>query len=159
MRSLQEIVAVPPSSSPQAIFYDGGKWEERKVNFVSFSISWWKAVLICLSLVEADSYVPGREIISRKYTQFNEIKPATAKEYINELARKYPPGAKIADVPTQRKGSGHQNDGLRTQEDITGVMILEVPVQKGKVPKEILDHATKKDVVIRDENGKILNLP
>ncbi|MGF7088636.1 hypothetical protein JOD24_002485 [Kroppenstedtia sanguinis] len=107
--------------------------------------------------VRVDSYVPGREIISRKYTQFNEIKPATAKGYINELARKYPPGAKIADVPTQRKGSGHQNDGLRNQEDITGDMILEVPVQKGKVPKEILDHATKKDIEIRDETGKVLN--
>ncbi|MGF7089339.1 hypothetical protein JOD24_003222 [Kroppenstedtia sanguinis] len=34
MRFLQEIVTVPPSPSPQAVFYDGGQWEERKGRFV-----------------------------------------------------------------------------------------------------------------------------
>ena len=41
MRSLQEIVAVPPSRSPQAIFYDGGNGKrERIVSFPS-SILWF----------------------------------------------------------------------------------------------------------------------
>ncbi|MGF7086582.1 hypothetical protein JOD24_000411 [Kroppenstedtia sanguinis] len=35
MRSLQEIVAVPPSLSPQAMFCDRGAMEERKDRFVS----------------------------------------------------------------------------------------------------------------------------
>ncbi len=34
LRSLQEIVALPPSPSPQTIFCDGGPWEERKDCFV-----------------------------------------------------------------------------------------------------------------------------
>ncbi len=34
LRSLQEIVAVPPVPSPQAIFCDSGQWEERKNRFV-----------------------------------------------------------------------------------------------------------------------------
>src|SRR5699024_9216402 len=63
--------------------------------------------------VRLDSYNPKKgEIVSRKYTQLANIKFQTAKNYINELKNKYPPGAKIADVPSQRKGSGHQNDGL-----------------------------------------------
>ena len=106
--------------------------------------------------VRLDSYVPGEEIISRKYTQLAAVKPETAKKYIDELVGKYPPNAKIADVPTQKKGSGHSNDGL-AGDVLEGDMILEVPVQKKDVPKEILDYATKKDVIIRDETGRVLN--
>jgi hypothetical protein len=36
-------------------------------------------------------------------------------------------------------------------------MILEVPVQKNKVPKEILDYAKERGIVIRDEQGRVLN--
>ncbi len=82
----------------------------------------------------------------------------TKKEYINEILRKYRRGTKIADVPTQRKGSGHPNEGLAGQALSTdSVMILEVPVQKNKVPKEILDYAKERGIVIRDEQGRVLN--
>jgi len=80
----------------------------------------------------------------------------TKKEYINEILRQYRRGTKIADVPTQLKGSGHPNADLAELE-LQGRFILEVPVQKKDVPKEILDHATKKKVIIRDETGRVLN--
>ncbi|MDA8352449.1 MAG: hypothetical protein M0Z65_04530 [Firmicutes bacterium] len=109
--------------------------------------------------VRLDSYNPKKgEIVSRKYTQLANIKFQTAKNYINELKNKYPPGAKIADVPSQRKGSGHQNDGLAGLDiNPEGEMILEVPVQKKKVPQNILDYADSRDITIRDEKGNILN--
>jgi hypothetical protein len=46
----------------------------------------------------------------------------TKKEYINEILRKYRRGTKIADVPTQRKGSGHPNEGLAGQALSTEVL-------------------------------------
>jgi hypothetical protein len=50
--------------------------------------------------------------------------------------RNMKPVLRIADVPTQRKGSGHPNEGLAGQALSTdSVMILEVPVQKGKYRK------------------------
>ncbi len=39
-------------------------------------------------------------------------------------------GAKIADVPTQRKGSGHQNARLSEFDELQGDMILEVPCKR-----------------------------
>ena len=101
-----------------------------------------------------DSYDPAKgEIISRKNTQLAEVQESTANGYLKELADKYPDGSTIADVPTQRAGSGHINDGLggRTLE---GRQILEVPVQTKPVPKSVLDKADELDILIRDINGK-----
>src|SRR5690606_7649231 len=90
-----------------------------------------------------DSYDPDkREIISRKYTQLSQISFKTAKAYIDEIPDKYESGTLIADVDSQRKGSGHPNAGLARTE-LEGKYILEIPFQKHPVPKEILDHATK----------------
>ncbi len=75
-----------------------------------------------------DSYVPGELIVSGKYTQLGSIRPETAKSYIDEILRKYPPGMPI-------KGGGR----------IDGDLVLEVPVQDGHVPQVILDHANGKE--------------
>ncbi|MCS1351698.1 hypothetical protein [Mechercharimyces sp. CAU 1602] len=59
---------------------------------------------------------------------------------------------KIADVKTQKKESGHQNEDLAGSELADdGQMVLEVPVHKGSIPKEILDYATDRNILIRDE--------
>jgi len=93
-----------------------------------------------------DSYNPRTgEIVSRKYTQLSEVQEATGVEYINELAKKYPPGTAIADVPSSGALAG---DRLR------GQMIPEVPVQTKPIPKAVLDAANQKNIVIRDINGK-----
>ncbi|MCS1350749.1 hypothetical protein [Mechercharimyces sp. CAU 1602] len=61
-------------------------------------------------------------------------------------------------MKTQRKGSGHQSDGLAGDRlDENGQMILEIPVQQKEVPQEILDYAADRDITIRDEKGNILN--
>jgi hypothetical protein len=101
-----------------------------------------------------DSYKPGSEIVSRKYTQLGEVKPETAKGYLNEFADTYPTGSTVADVPTQRPGSGHQNAGL-AGEKLDGQMILEVPPQNQPIPKSVLDHAEDLGIIIRDSNGKV----
>ncbi|MFD1434306.1 hypothetical protein ACFQ5F_05125 [Kroppenstedtia eburnea] len=85
-----------------------------------------------------------------------DIQYQTARNYMNEFLTKYAPGTNIKDVPTQRKGSGHQNDGL-AGESLEGDMILEVPVQKKPVPRNVREYATDHDIIIRDEKGKVYN--
>src|SRR5690606_36295297 len=105
--------------------------------------------------LRVDSYDPdNEEIISRKYTQLSQISFKTAKACIDEIPKKYKSGTLIADVDSQRKGSGHPNAGLARTE-LEGKYILEIPFQKHPVPKEILDHATKNLVIIRDETGRV----
>ena len=50
-----------------------------------------------------DSYVPGKEIVSRKYTQLADVKESTGIGYLNELKTKYPSGAVSTDSPFNRK--------------------------------------------------------
>jgi Pretoxin HINT domain len=109
--------------------------------------------------VRVDSYndVTG-EIVSRKLTQLEQIQEQTAIGYVNELAKKYPPGAKISGVPSQLAGSGHQNAELAGKIlNADGKMILEVPVQKKAVPQAVIDAANEKGIIIRDINGKVYN--
>lgn len=42
-----------------------------------------------------DSYIPGKEIASRKFSQLGNIAEDTAKKYIDEIGEKYAPGAII----------------------------------------------------------------
>jgi hypothetical protein len=95
-----------------------------------------------------DSYVPRREIIERKYTQLASVKPKTAKGYIDSLRNKYEPGQLIADSARNRAL------GLAGKK-LKGDHILEVPPQDQPVPEEVLGHAAKRGVVIRDTDGKV----
>ncbi len=100
-----------------------------------------------------DSYdQAGGAIVSRKLTHFPDVQLKTAKYYIDEIQRKYPPGATIADVPSNRI-----REGLSPGNVLQGQKILEVPVHN-TIPQEILDYATLKGVAIRDINGKCYNL-
>ena len=58
--------------------------------------------------VRLDSYVPNKEIVSRKYTQFDEVSEETAIRYLKELEDKYPPGSIIADVPSNKIGANRE---------------------------------------------------
>jgi len=105
--------------------------------------------------VRLDSYNTKREpmgIFSRKDTQLRNISKETAKRYLDELAKKYPVGAVIADVPSSNK----YNPPLAGK-TLKGQLYLEVPVQKDDVPTEILDYAKNKRIIIRDINGKKYN--
>jgi hypothetical protein len=92
-----------------------------------------------------DSYneISG-EIVSRKYTQLGLISEKTAIGYINELANKYPVGAKIAKV---------RSSGTIAGSELRGDLILEVPLQLHQIPPSVLRAATKKGVIIRDVYG------
>jgi len=106
-----------------------------------------------------DSYKPGLEIVSRKYTQFDEINESTAFAYLNELKKKYPVNAEIANVKSSQKLLKDLSEtGQRPF--LEGQLILEIPVQKsGKINQSIIDYANRFDVniQIRDVQGKIYN--
>jgi len=98
--------------------------------------------------VRVDSYVPNREIISRKYPEGGYLDTERGVGYIVELVEKYPSGAIISNVPTTRAA------GLAGQ-PLRGRLILEVPVLTREVPKELLDFASRNGVTIRDETGRV----
>jgi hypothetical protein len=93
-----------------------------------------------------DAYRPGREVISRKFTQFAAITEATGVGYIKELVKKYPVNARIANV----RSTPPRLRGQRLQ----GQLILEVPVQSGQIPQSVLDEARGSGVLIRDVFGR-----
>ncbi|MFH5877748.1 hypothetical protein [Arthrobacter sp. NA-172] len=90
-----------------------------------------------------DSYIPGKQIISRKYTQLAEVQERTALGYLKELPEKYAPGEVAA----------------RTGEPIDGIWILEIPRQVKPIPQSVLDYANRYDIIIRDITGKRYNSP
>jgi hypothetical protein len=94
-----------------------------------------------------DSYNPEvGEIVSRKFTQLAAVQERTALRYINEIPRKYPVGASIANVPSIGALSG---GALR------GRHFLEVPVQRAPIPGNVLDYAAQLNVIIRSVSGRI----
>ena len=76
--------------------------------------------------VRLDSYVPGKEIVSRKYTQLSEVSEETAIRYLKELSDKYAPGSVIADVPSNKTGVNKGIFELNQGDKLKGQMILEV---------------------------------
>ncbi len=96
-----------------------------------------------------DSYIPGKEIISRKFTQLGKIDKKTAIGYIDEMRKKYSPGTKIKD--TKRNADAIKKGG----DKLGGDMILEIPPQKSPIDPDVLQHAKDVKVKIRDTNGKI----
>jgi hypothetical protein len=102
-----------------------------------------------------DSYIPDVEIVSRKHTQLAEVQEATAVRYLREFAEFYSRGTPIADTPSNRRDL----DADQIGRPLSGEMILEVPVQRGDVPPAILEAAEDLGIVIRDENGRVHELP
>ncbi|WP_291869854.1 hypothetical protein [Maribacter sp.] len=90
-------------------------WEEVKRLFKrgnDFNRKGWKNYdfneINLLDKKRLDSYIPGKEIISRKATTLSEIKAATFEKYLKELTTKYKVG-KIIDsskLPKNTKLSG-----------------------------------------------------
>ena len=108
--------------------------------------------------VRLDSYDPQiGEIVSCKKTLLYEVSEETAIRYLKELEEKYSPGSIIADVPSNisktNAGIFRANNG----NVLKGQMILEVPVQKAKIPPNVLEYAKKHYIKIRDIKGKYYN--
>ena len=107
--------------------------------------------------VRLDSYVPNKEIVSRKYTQLSEVSEETAIRYLKELSDKYAPGSIIADVPSNRTGLNKGIFEVNQGRDLKGQMILEVPVQKKPIPQNVINYADKLRIKIRNTNNKLYN--
>jgi hypothetical protein len=98
-----------------------------------------------------DSYDPTKgEIVFRRDTQFSEISLKTAMAYLQEFTKKYPPGSIIANVPSAGELAGRR---------LEGKMFFEVPVQWKRIPELLLLEAKRRDIQIRDTNGKVYELP
>ena len=107
--------------------------------------------------VRLDSYVPNKEIVSRKYTQLSEVSEETAIRYLKELSDKYAPGTKIADVPSNISGANAGIFKANNGKVLDGQMILEVPVQKEPIPQNVINYADKLRIKIRNTNNKLYN--
>ena len=108
--------------------------------------------------VRLDSYVPNKEIVSRKYTQFDEVSEETAIRYLKELEEKYAPGSIIADVPSNKTGVNRGIFKKNKGNILDGQMILEVPVQKkADIPPNVLEYANDHNIKIRDIKDKYYN--
>ncbi|MEV6661750.1 hypothetical protein [Nocardia fluminea] len=99
-----------------------------------------------------DSYIHGSEIVSRKHTQLSDISQKSAVKYLRELVKKYGPGTRIANTPSNRS----QLPAYLIGRGLSGRMILEVPVQLAPVPPMVKAVASRLRITIRDENGNIL---
>jgi hypothetical protein len=94
-----------------------------------------------------DSYNPATgEIVSRKFAQLADTSLNSAIAYLREAARKYPPGATIANVPSS---------GVLAGQKLQGSVYLEVPIQTMPIPQRILDAAKNHKVRIRDIEGRV----
>ena len=67
--------------------------------------------------IRLDSYTHKKHIVSRKATDFDQIKPETFKSHLDELLNKYLPGAKIVAV----------DEKIRNL-TLKGELIMEVPL-------------------------------
>ena len=68
-----------------------------------------------------DSYIPGKEIVSRKATTLSEIKPETFEGYLKELTTKYKKGTKIKS-PKYSTGANAIDGKI-----LSGEYFLEIP--------------------------------
>ena len=93
-----------------------------------------------------DALIPGKEIISHKFTQLADIKFNTVKKYIDEIEKKY---------ANQMTNSTKLSEQVSTQ-DLAKV--LEIPPQAKEIPAEVLKYAKDVDVTIREISGKALEI-
>ncbi|OUE25172.1 hypothetical protein BFL36_05265 [Clavibacter michiganensis] len=105
-----------------------------------------------------DSYIPGREIVSRKHTQIAEVLSRSAMAEIKEITRKYAPGSLIKTPIRPRPDTVFSEanrvlGGLR----LRGQPILEVPPQVHPIPDVVLEYADAHRVIIRDTTGHVYN--
>ena len=107
--------------------------------------------------VRLDSYVPNKEIVSRKKILLYEVSEETAIRYLKELEEKYSPGSIIADVPSNNTGANEKIFELNGDNVLRGQMFLEVPVQEAKIPPNVLEYANDHCVKIRSIKGKYYN--
>lgn len=101
-----------------------------------------------------DSYVPDKEIVSRKHTQLGEVQEDTGIGYVREIDNKYAPGEVVKDTAHNRDQIGDA-----AGKPLRGDKVLEVPPQTSEVPESVLKEADARDITIRDTDGKVYEVP
>ena len=96
-----------------------------------------------------DSYIPGSDIVSGKFSHLASVIESTGLGYLNVLQKKYPSGAIITDSPFNPK--------VLRGKTMTGNLNLEIPEQKGPILQSVIDYENNKGIIIRDVNGKEYN--
>ena len=91
-----------------------------------------------------DSYTHGEYIVSRKATDFDQIKPETFRSYLDELLKKYSPGAKI-------KSTAKNN--MIYDEILSGELIMEVPLSN-KTSRRLKEF----ELIMKEEKYKHIKL-
>ncbi|PPF44862.1 hypothetical protein C5B85_08975 [Pseudoclavibacter sp. AY1F1] len=105
-----------------------------------------------------DSWDPSGLIVERKNTQLAEVQPSTWKSFLNEIKTKYATandGVLVADTPTNRAdlvAAGLDPDKY-IGKPLQGQQVLEVPVQNGPPPAELLKLADDKEIQVKDVSG------
>lgn len=93
-----------------------------------------------------DSYIPGKEIVSRKATSLDKIKTATFEKYLKELTTKYKKGMIIKSNKYSKKPFNINGQKL------SGEYFLEIPLSNKAVyesSKTLKGLAKKYDVTIK----------
>ncbi|WP_102509503.1 hypothetical protein [Sanguibacter massiliensis] len=88
-------------------------------------------------------------IISLKHTQLAEVQPRTAKEYIDEMVRKYNPRDRDL-VFGRTQGNVDKLPGSLIGENLKGDMVLGVPPQRAPIPQAVLDYARRSRILIEE---------
>ncbi|WP_132114926.1 hypothetical protein [Actinocrispum wychmicini] len=96
---------------------------------------------------KVDSYMPNKEIVSRKETQFSEIKESTVMGYLQELRRKYNPSMRILSTEGNLKKLPDY-----VGKNLAGVQVLEIPSQKNREVLEVFKKRALDDfqIMIRE---------
>ena len=136
---------------------DGIAFNKERAKFYRFNEVYLVSPKSDKRYVRLDSYVPNKEIVSRKKTLLYEVSNETAIRYLKELEEKYAPGSIIADVPSNKTGVNRDIFRENKGNILDGQMILEVPEQKEKISPKVLDYAKNHNIKIRDIKGKSYN--
>ena len=86
-----------------------------------------------------DSYIPGEEIVSRKFTQLAEVKEKTALSYLSEFTKKYSSGSEIS--------SGKFNPNALKGGRLDGELILKSLYKQSQFHKKLLKRRMRKGLL------------
>jgi len=109
-----------------------------------------------------DAYIPGKEIVSRKWKQYSNNGRDDFANDLDEMIKKY-----ATPTPQKMKSGGIANDKVKDSEtadlirrtineEVTGTPILEITIQEIPIPADWLHEARVRGIMVRDVAGNII---
>jgi hypothetical protein len=96
----------------------------------------WQRALQATLVV--NTYFSDQEIISKPRVQIARLSAEKALALIDDLVALYHPG-----------------QAGETVGELDGDLVLELPVQRRRIPPAFLEHAREQDVIVRDSRGRV----